>query len=111
MVTGGPTDALAVLAVPRNPDGTSTYPGPFAIGGAAATAQASFDKAVACKDNVITFTLSTALSDFNEMLTQSSFAPVKKSADRGKDGAYVWRPRPSPSRSWLMETPGARRCH
>ncbi|MEO6790303.1 MAG: ABC transporter substrate-binding protein [Ornithinibacter sp.] len=88
VVTGGPTDALAVLAVPRNPDGTSTYPGPFAIGGAAATAQASFDKAVACKDNVITFTLSTALSDFNEMLTQSSFAPVKKSADRGKDGAY-----------------------
>lgn len=88
VVTGGPTDALAVLAVPRNADGTSTYLGPFATGKAAAAGQASFDKAVSCKGDVITFTLSTALSDFNEMLTQPAFGPVKESADGGKDGAY-----------------------
>ena len=37
VVTGGPTDALAVLAIPRRPDGTSTYAGPYATGAAAAT--------------------------------------------------------------------------
>ncbi len=88
VVTGGPTDALAVLAVPRNPDGSSTYPGPYAEGDAAATGQAAFDKAVTCADDVITFTLSAPVSDFNEMLTQPAFGPVKKSADRGADGAY-----------------------
>ena len=87
-VTGGPTDALAVLAIPRQMDGTSTYPGPYATGAAAKKAQAAFDKAVACKGNTITFTLSTPLSDFNELVTQPAFGPVKKSVDRGADGAY-----------------------
>jgi peptide/nickel transport system substrate-binding protein len=87
-ITGGPTDALAVLAIPRDADGTSSYSGPYATGSAAATGQASFDKAVSCEGRTITFSLSQPVSDFNEMLTQPAFGPVKKSADRGKEGTY-----------------------
>ncbi len=87
-VSGGPTDALAVLAVPRSPDGSSTYPGPYATGKSATRAQASFDKAVACTGNVLTFTLSAPLSDFNELITQPAFGPVKEAEDRGEDGVY-----------------------
>ena len=88
VVAGGPTDALAVLDIPRQLDGTSTYPGPFATGAAAEKGQAAFDKAVACKGQTITFRLSTPLSDFNELVSQPAFGPVKKSADRGVDGGY-----------------------
>lgn len=88
VVAGGPTDALAVLAIPRQMDGRSTYPGPYATGPAAKQAQAAFDKAVSCKGSTITFLLSSPLSDFNELVSQPAFGPVKKSADRGKDGGY-----------------------
>jgi peptide/nickel transport system substrate-binding protein len=88
VVKGGPTDALAVLAIPRQPDGTSTYTGPYATGGPAAAAQQAFDKAVACSGQTITFTLSAPLSDFDELVSQPAFGPVKKSADRGADGTY-----------------------
>ena len=88
VVTGGPTDALAVLAIPRRPDGTSTYTGPYAKGAKAAQAQKAFDKAVSCSGNTVTFTLSSPLSDFNELVSQPAFGPVKKSADRGADGTY-----------------------
>lgn len=87
-IAGGPTDALAVLAIPRNADGTSTYAGPYATGEAAEAGQAAFDQAVACDGNTITFTLSMPIADFDEMLTQPAFGPVKKSADRGVDGTF-----------------------
>ena len=87
-VTGGSTDALAVLAIPRQADGTSTYAGPYAEGSTAAAGQASFDKAVSCTGQTITFTLSTPLSDFNELVSQPAFGPVKESEDRGAEGAY-----------------------
>lgn len=87
-IGGGPTDALAVLAIPRQMDGTSTYPGPYATGEAAEKAQAAFDKAVTCKGQQITFTLSTPLSDFNELVSQAAFGPVKESADRRGEGGY-----------------------
>lgn len=88
VVTGGPTDALAVLAIPREADGSSTYTGPYASGDNAKAAQAAFDKAVTCDDRQITFTLSTPVGDFAEMLSQPAFGPVKKSADRRADGTY-----------------------
>jgi peptide/nickel transport system substrate-binding protein len=87
-ISGGPTDALAVLAIPRQGDGTSTYPGPYATGKAAKQAQAAFDKAVSCDGQTITFTLSTPLSDFNEVVSQAAFGPVKQSADRRGRGGY-----------------------
>ena len=88
VVKGGPTDALAVLAIPREPDGTSTYTGPYATGAKAAAAQKTFDKAVSCKGQTITFTLSGPLGDFNELVSQPAFGPVKKSADRGAEGTF-----------------------
>jgi peptide/nickel transport system substrate-binding protein len=88
VIGGGPTDALAVLAIPRQMDGTSTYAGPYATGAAAAAGQAAFDKAVTCKDQTITFTLSAPLSDFNELVSQPAFGPVKKSEDRRDAGGY-----------------------
>ena len=62
-----------MLAIPRQMDGTSTYPGPYATG-ARRKAQAAFDKAVACKGQQIAFTLSAPLSDFNELVSQPASA-------------------------------------
>ena len=76
-------DALAVLDIPRGLDGSSTYPGPYA---ATPAAQTAFDKAVSCSGSRITFTLSSPVADFNEMVAQPAFGPVKKSADKGKQG-------------------------
>lgn len=89
VITGGATDALAVLAVPKKPDGTSVYAGPYATGKDAAAGIAAYDKAVVCRGATITFLLSAPVSDFNEMVTQPAFAPVKKSEDKGKDGTYA----------------------
>ncbi len=88
-ITGGDTDALAVLDVPKRVDGTSTYAGPYATGKAAAAGKAAFDKAVTCKDSTITFHLAQPTSDFNEMVTMPAFAPYKQSEDTGKDGSYT----------------------
>jgi len=88
VITGGSTDALAVLAVPQRADGTAVYAGPYVTGKAAAAGQAAFDKAVTCQGPTITFALSMPVSDFNEMVSQPAFAPVKKSADKAGDGTF-----------------------
>lgn len=88
VVTGGSTDALAVLALPKQPDGTPVYAGPFVKTVAGNPGPAAYDKAVVCRGTTITFTLSAPVSDFNEMLTQPAFAPVKKSADQAGDGTF-----------------------
>lgn len=87
-ITGGPSDALAVLAVPRNADGSSIYVGPYTKGAAAAAGQKAFDQAVSCEGQKLTFTLSTPVGDFNEMVTQPAFGPVKASVDRAAKGTY-----------------------
>ncbi len=89
VITGGDTDALAVLAVPKTVEGTSTYEGPYATGKAAAAGQAAFDKAVSCSGETITFALATPTSDFNEMVSMPSFAPYKKTQDQGGNGRYA----------------------
>ncbi|KRE43039.1 ABC transporter substrate-binding protein [Knoellia sp. Soil729] len=88
-ITGGATDALAVLAVPKKPDGTSVYGGPYAKVAAKDPGVAAFDKAVSCSGPTITFLLAAPVSDFNEMVTQAAFAPVKQSADQGADGIFA----------------------
>lgn len=88
-ITGGDTDALAVLDIPKQLDGSSTYAGPYATGKDAAAGQAAFDKAITCDGSNITFHLAKPTSDFNEMLTMPAFAPYKQSADRGADGTYT----------------------
>lgn len=88
-ISGGSTDALAVLAVPKKPDGGSIYAGPYAKTVPGHAGVAAYDKAVVCRGATITFTLSTPVSDFNEMVTQPAFAPVKQAMDKGKDGTYA----------------------
>lgn len=77
-ITGGPTYALALLDVPRNADGSSTYAGPYVK-----TGQQAFDKAVACSGQTITFTLATAMPDFNQLLGLPAFGPVRADKDLG----------------------------
>ncbi|KGN39447.1 ABC transporter substrate-binding protein [Knoellia subterranea KCTC 19937] len=89
VITGGSTDALAVLGVAKQPNGGSVYAGPYAGGPYAAAGQAAFDKAVSCRGKTITFTLSSPVSDFNEMVAQPAFAPFKKSADKMGDGTFT----------------------
>ncbi|MFC7489667.1 MULTISPECIES: ABC transporter substrate-binding protein [unclassified Knoellia] len=87
-ITGGSTDALAVLSVPKKPDGTPIYAGPFVKAAPNDPGRAAYDKAVVCRGTTITFTLSAPVSDFNEMVTQAAFGPVKKSTDKGGDGTF-----------------------
>jgi peptide/nickel transport system substrate-binding protein len=87
-ITGGPTDALAVLAIARNADGTSTYAGPYVTGPSASAGQAAYDKAVRCDGSTIVFALSVPVADFDEMVSQPAFGPVKKSADKGREGTF-----------------------
>ena len=77
-ITGGSTDALALLDVPRHADGSSTYVGPYL-----STGQAGFDKAVACSGQTLTFMLARPVPDFNQMVALSAFGPVRADKDRG----------------------------
>ena len=81
-ITGGSTVALALLDVPRNTDGSSTYAGPYLK-----TGQAGFDKAVTCSGQTITFTLARPVPDFNQVAALSAFGPVRADKDRGAQSA------------------------
>ena len=81
-ITGGSTHALAMLDVPRNSDGSSTYAGPYLKIG-----QAGFDKAVTCSGQTITFKLATPVPDFNQVVALSAFGPVRADKDRGAKSA------------------------
>ncbi len=81
-ITGGSTYALALLDVPRNPDGSSTYAGPYLK-----TGQAGFDRAVACSGQTITIKLATPVPDFNQVVALSAFGPVRADKDGGARSA------------------------
>ena len=121
-ITGGPTYALALLDVPRNADGSSTYAGPYRKAG-----QPAFDKAVSCSGQTITFRLATPMPDFNQVLAQPAFGPVRSDKDHGADsrtqifsnGPYMLRGPWVPSRgatfvrnpSWDSATDPIRGAH
>jgi len=81
-ITGGSTYALALLDVPRNTDGSSTYAGPYLKIG-----QAGFDKAVTCAGQRIMFKLARPVPDFNQVVALSAFGPVRADKDRGAQSA------------------------
>lgn len=87
-ITGGSTDALAVLAIPKQPDGRSAYAGPYATGKAAEAGRAAFERAVRCTGRTIVLTLASPVADFGAMVSLPAFGPYKKDRDRGADGAY-----------------------
>jgi peptide/nickel transport system substrate-binding protein len=90
-IDGGPAYALVMLDIPKAPDGTSVYAGPYATGPTAAAGAAAYDKAVTCKDKTITFKLAAPQADFGEVVTLPAFAPFPKARDLGKGSTYaVW---------------------
>jgi len=121
-ITGGPTYALALLDVPRNADGSSTYAGPYRK-----TGQPEFDKAVSCSGRTITFRLATPMPDFNQVLGLPAFGPVRSDKDHGvasgtqifSNGPYMLRGPWVPSRgatfvrnpSWSSATDPIRGAH
>lgn len=88
----GPQYAIAYLDIPKNSDGTSKYKGPYSGKG-----QALYDKAVVCDGNTITFHLNKPIPDFNQTVTMTAFAAVRKDKDTGakydntpfSDGPYM----------------------
>ncbi len=81
-ITGGSANALAMLDVPRNTDGSSIYAGPYLK-----TGQAAFDKAVTCSGVAMTFTLARPVPDFNQVVALAAFGPVRADKDRGAKSA------------------------
>lgn len=98
-ITGGSTNAIAFLDVPRNANGSSTYAGPYLR-----TGQGAFDKAVRCSGQTIRFRLAKPVPDFNQIVALPAFGPVRADRDRGarsateifSNGPYVlkgaWQP-------------------
>ncbi len=83
VISGGPTYAIAYLAIPYQADGqTSQYPGPYK---ATPAQQALFDKAIDCSADgkTITFHLNQPVPDFGYTLTLG-WVPVPKKADTGE---------------------------
>lgn len=89
-VTGGVTDAVALLDIPRHPDGTSTFAGPYATGDAAKAGAAAFDDAVACERSTLTFRLAVPVPDFAAVVSQVAFGPVKSGHEPGSDPFTVF---------------------
>ena len=81
-ITGGSANALAMLDVPHNTDGSSAYAGPYLK-----TGQAAFDKAVTCSGLAMTFKLARPVPDFNQVVALSAFGPVRADKDRGAKSA------------------------
>lgn len=82
--TEGLNYPLAALDIPKKPDGTSTYAGPWAAAGSAGAK--AFDRAVACDGGTVTFRLTEPRADFNQMVSLAPFAPYKAAGDK-RDGA------------------------
>lgn len=74
VITDGPAYAMTMLNV-------TDYKGPYVDDPAG---QASYDAAVVCEGNKITFNLAKPASDFNYAVTLSAFAAVREDADTGE---------------------------
>jgi len=81
---GGPRYTLDLLDVPKKPDGTSTYAGPYKK-----TGQAGFDKAVTCSGNTITYRFNAPFPDFPLAIAGLlAYSPFRKDQDHGEKSNY-----------------------
>jgi peptide/nickel transport system substrate-binding protein len=81
---GGPKYAVEYLDIPKKPDGTSTYLGPFKK-----TGQASFDKAVTCDGKTITYRFNKTFPDLPlAMSGLLMFNPFREDKDQGEKSNY-----------------------
>lgn len=87
--TGSSGYALAYLDIPKEPDGTSTYPGPYGSAGRSAEARRLIERAVRCDGDEVTFVLGEPVADFNEIVSLPEFAPYKQSQDERDGSAHL----------------------
>ena len=81
---GGPRYTLDLLDVPKKPDGTSTYAGPYKK-----TGQAGFDKAVTCNGKTITYRFNAPFPDFPLAIAGLlAYSPFRKDKDQGEKSNY-----------------------
>jgi peptide/nickel transport system substrate-binding protein len=108
VINGGPTYAIAYLAIPKAADGTSAYKGPYTGEG-----QDLFDQAVVCDGNTITFHLAQTVSDFNFTTTLGMFAVPNPTDHPGIDlgenyvGDKVWSDGPYQITSYTPDAGGS----
>ncbi|MDN5745127.1 MAG: ABC transporter substrate-binding protein [Nocardioidaceae bacterium] len=100
-ITGGPGTAYIVprLAIPKNKDGSSKYPGPYT---AKPDEQALFDKAVSCKGNTITYRFTDPWADFPLAIASLHMMdPYKESFDKGaKNDDVIFSNGPYKTKDW-----------
>lgn len=78
--------ALTYLDIPKESDGSSTYPGPGGKEGQSKKAKQLINEAVECTDpSTVVFHLSQPVGNFDEIVSLPEFAPVK--ADLPEKGA------------------------
>ena len=87
--TGAAGYALTYLDIPKNPDGTSKYPGPYGTKGQSAAAKKLIEHAVGCKGRTVTFRLSEPVADFPAIASLPELAPVKAPTDKRDDSIYL----------------------
>lgn len=87
--TGSAGYALTYLDIPKNPDGTSRYPGPYGKQGQSAAAKKLLERAVGCKGSTVTYRLSEPVADFGAVVSMPEFAPVKAPKDKREDSVYL----------------------
>lgn len=88
-LSGGPRHPIAFLDIPKKPDGMSIYAGPFQDGSDDEAGVKAFDAAVSCDQSTLTIRLAQPVSDFNDMVTQPSFAAVRADHDRQGESPYA----------------------
>lgn len=87
--TGSSGYALTYLDIPKKPDGTSTYPGPYGKAGRSAKAKKLIEDAVECSGRKVTFNLGEPVANFDEIVSLPEFAPFKKSEDKREKSAHA----------------------
>lgn len=80
--------AITYLDIAKEPDGTSTYPGPYGKEGRSSAAKKLIEKAVECDGRKVTFNLGEPVANFDEVVSLPEFAPFKESQDERTDSVY-----------------------
>lgn len=87
--TGSPGYALTYLDIPKKPDGSSRYPGPYGKEGRSAKARKLIEDAVRCDGRDVTFRLAEPVPNFDAVVSTPEFAPYKESRDERDEGVYT----------------------
>lgn len=87
--TGASGYALAYLDIPKKPDGSSTYPGPYGAAGKEGKFVKLINQAVDCDGRTVHFNLGEPVANFDEIVSLPEFAPYKRSQDKREKSVYA----------------------